>query len=343
MDTENNSGNINEQGYLPVAESLPPAPRKRSGWRIFWGIFITLSILANILLFLMIIGLSVFFAAGQQDVFTEQEIQAGPRTQKIVVIGLRGLINDRNTDGVLKQLKAAREDTSVKGVIIRVNSPGGKVSSSDQIYNEIRMYRERTGKPVVAFMQGIAASGGYYASVACDKIVAEPTVITGSVGVIMNYFVFQELLEEKLGVLPVVVKSGQRKDWPSPFKPLTEEQRKYLEDKVISPAYERFVQLVDQGRESLSLVDVKRLADGSIYPAQEALEQGLIDKISYLDGAIEEVKSLAGIKQALVVEYHKPFSMSALFGAESRKTFGFDRATLSEWSTPELMYLWKPY
>jgi len=143
-------------------------------------------------------------------------------------------------------------------------------------------------------MQGVAASGGYYTSVACDKIIAEPTAITGSIGVIMGYLVVQELLEEKLGIQPVVIKEGRRKDWPSSFQPPTEEQLQYLQDKVLTPAYERFVQIVDEGRPSLTLADVRRLADGGIYSTSEALNENLIDEIGYLDEAIKQVKSLAG-------------------------------------------------
>ncbi len=241
---------------------------------------------------------------------------------------------------VYEQLKSARKDKHVKGVILRVNSPGGAVSASDQIHNEILRYREKTNNPVVAFMQSVAASGGYYGSVACDKIIAEPTVITGSIGVIMAHFVIQELLEEKLGIEPVVIKSGERKDWPSPFKPVTDEQKQYLQDKLIGPAYERFVKLVNDGREELSLADVRRLADGSIYGAEEALAEKLIDEIGYLDDAIDLIADLAEIERPHVIEYIKQFSFADFLGAETKPFFSFDRKTLYELSTPQIMYLW---
>ncbi|MEE9371369.1 MAG: signal peptide peptidase SppA, partial [Sedimentisphaerales bacterium] len=244
---------------------------------------------------------------------------------------------------VYRQIKSARQDKRVKGLILRVNSPGGTISGSDQICNEILKYREKEEKPVVAFMQGVAASGGYYVSVPCDKIVAEPTAITGSVGVIAGIFVLQELLEEKLGIQPAIVKSGEKKDWPSPFRPFTEEQRKYIEDKLITPAYERFVQIVADGREALTLADVKRLADGSIYGAQEALDEKLIDKIGYLDEAIEEVKSLAGIEKARVIEYRKPFSFADFLGSYSKSFLKIDKTTLYELTTPQVLYLWTLY
>lgn len=328
---------------IPLAPLVTEIPRKRTGWRIFWGIFIGLSVLANIMLFLMLVGMAAFVATGQKGIFTEEVVQEGPRTSKIAIITVQGIIDGGQSRDIYKQLKVAGKDGRIKGLIIRVSSPGGLVSSSDQIYNEIRKWREQTGKPVVAFMEGIAASGGYYTSVACEKIVAEPTVITGSVGVIMSYFVLQELLEEKLGIEPVVVKSGSKKDWPSMFKTPDEEQLQYLQDKLISPAYERFVEIVDEGREGLSLAEVRELSDGSIYGAEEALEVKLIDAIGYLEEAIEQVMSLAGIEEAQVVEYRKPFSFASFLGVRSGGLFKIDRATLYEFTTPQLLYLWNPY
>ncbi|MHC4395727.1 MAG: signal peptide peptidase SppA [Planctomycetota bacterium] len=327
----------------PLGPAVTPIRKKHTGWRIFLGIFIGLSVLANIFLFFMLIGVLAFVATGPKGVFAEEVVQEGPRTSKIAIITIGGIIDSRQSQDMYKQLKEAKKDRRIKGLIIRVDSPGGLVSSSDQIYNEIRKWREETEKPVVAFMESIAASGGYYASVACDKIVAEPTVITGSVGVILSYLVVQELLEEKLGIEPVVVKSGERKDWPSMFETPDEEQLQYLDDKLISPAYERFVAIVAEGRASLTVDDVKRLADGSIYGADEALAEKLIDAIGYLDDAIEQVKSLAGIEEAQVVEYHKPFSLAGFLSSRSKGMLNIDRATLHEFSTPQLLYLWSPY
>ena len=112
---------------------------------------------------------------------------------------------------------------------------GGTVSGSDRIYNDIRKFRSQSGKPVIAFMESVAASGGYYTSVACEKIIAEPTTVTGSIGVIAKYFVLEELLESKLGIKPVTVKSGKRKDWPSSTRMPDAEELKYIDDKVIQP------------------------------------------------------------------------------------------------------------
>jgi protease-4 len=342
MNFEQNNNLAESQQPQPVEPIQPVTEmgKRRTGWRIFWGVILVLSVLANIALFLMLIGVVAIFAAGQKGIFTEEVIQAGPRTTKIAVITVQGIINGEQARDIYSQIKAARRDRRVKGLIIRVNSPGGTISGSDQIHNEILKYRGEEERPVVAFMQSVAASGGYYTSVACDTIVAEPTAVTGSVGVIAGHFVLQELLEQKLGIKPAVVKSGEKKDWPSLFRPFTEEQRQYIQEKLITPAYNRFVQVVADGRQELTLADVERLADGSIYGAEEALAEKLIDKIGYLDEAIEEVKSLAGIEKAQVVEYRKPFSLAEFLSIVSRNIPKIDATTLYELSTPQALYLW---
>jgi protease-4 len=214
------------------------------------------------------------------------------------------------------------------------------VSSSDQIHYYLSDLRQKTGMPVVAFMQGVAASGGYYSAVACDHIIAEPTAITGSIGVIMNHLVFKDLLETKLGIQPEVLKSGPRKDWPSMFAPMSEEQKEYLNEKLIGPTYERFVDLVAEGRSaSLSSEEVRRLADGSIYTAQEALHNGLIDEVGYFENAVKAVEGLAGIQNARVVEFERPLSWLSALGAQSHAP-AVDSKLIEKIITPQLMYLW---
>jgi protease-4 len=296
MDDERNGGFgwQGESGDSSVPDGIPVSPvaapvsappvKKTSGWRVFWGIILGLSVLANIALFLMLFAVLAFFAIGGEGIWTEQIIEDGPRTKKIAVIRLEGVIDEEQATDVREQLERAREDSHVKGIILRVNSPGGTISGSDRIYHEIK---EKTDKPVVAFMQSVAASGGYYASVACDRIVAEPTTITGSIGVIAGYLVLEELLNEKLGIQPVIVKSAERKDWPSSFRPPSEEEIAYLERKLIKPAYETFKKVVAEGRSDvLDEQDVDRLADGSIFVAEEAKQERLIDEVGYLDEAI---------------------------------------------------------
>jgi len=352
MDFEQNNDLSEPTGSQP-SQPIPgegqggPAvktPSKGIGWKVFFGIILALSIIANIALVLMLIGVVTIFAAGQRDLLTEEVIRKGPARTKIAVISVEGIIHGERAEDVGRQLKLARQDNRVKGLIVRVKSPGGTISGSDQIYKEILKYRQEEKKPVIAFMQGVAASGGYYTSVACEKIMAEPTTITGSIGVISLYFVLQELLEDKLGILPVVVKSGLKKDWPSSFQAPTEEQLQYLQDKLIDPAYERFVQIVAEGRKSSLTVDqIRELADGGIFGAQEALDEKLIDEIGYLDEAIELVKSLSGIEKAQVVQYRKPFSLASFLSYRNRNALRINTDTLYELSTPRILYLWTAY
>lgn len=345
MDFEQDNNQLEpiEPSATGSSEAVKEPARKGAGWRIFLGIMLALSIMANIALFFLLIGAVTLFTTGQRDTLTEELIQKGPRGNKIAIIKVEGIIDGLQAKSVYEQLKRARQDKRVKGLIIRVNSPGGTLSGSDQIYNEIRKFRNETGKPTVAFMQGVAASGGYYTSVACDKIVAEQTTITGSIGVIFGHFVLQQLLEDKLGIQPVFITSGPKKGWPSMFKPFEEEQQQYVQDRLIDPAFERFVEVVVEGRPSLNASKVKELADGSIYFAKEALKHELIDDVGYLDKAIEAVKSLAGIEKAQVVEYRRPFSLAGFLSLRSKNVLNFDRAMLYELSTPQLLYLWTGY
>ena len=292
------------------------------------------------MLFLTLIGMAFLVTLRQEKKFIEEVIQDGPRSARIAVVSVRGVIDDQQATDFYWQMKTAKEDRSVKGLIVRVDSPGGTLSGSDQIHNDILKYRSEKAKPVVAFMQGVAASGGYYSSVACEKIIAEPTTITGSIGVIMGYLVLQQLLEEKLGIQPVIIKAGEKKDWPSSFKKPTDEQLQYLQSRIIDPAYNRFVKVVVDGRKNLTEEDVRRLADGSIYWANEALKEKLIDDIGYLDDAIDKVKSLAGIEKAQVIEYRRPFSLSDILGAKANAALKIDKKILYELSVPQVLYLW---
>jgi protease-4 len=328
-------------GYTPQ----PPQPKKSYGWRIFFGIILGLSILANIILFfsLIVVGsISLASTGAKKGYYTENLIDSGPSASKIVIINVEGIIQNEMAKDIEQQIKNAQCDDNIKALIFRIVSPGGAVSASDRLYYQICQYKKETHKPVVAFMDTLAASGGYYTAAACDKIIAEPTVITGSIGVIMGHFVLQDLLETKLGIKPVVVKSGPKKDWPTTFEPVSDEQIAYLNNKLIMPTYERFVSIVAESRkDSLTPEQVRALADGSIYNAQEALDNKLIDKIGYLPDAIELAKSLAHLKKARVVEYEKPFSIESIFGAKSM-LHNFSNNALYELTTPQLLYLWHP-
>ena len=175
MDYDQNQGSEPGQNMTPPPETTaigtmdaPKQPAKGSGWRIFWGIVIVLSVIANVILFFTIIAMATVIISGPGDLFdsqngfAEEVLVKGPASKKIAVVRLEGIIDSTQSQKFKKQLKAIKADNNVKAVIIRTVTPGGTVSASDQIHNEIMKFRAETKKPVVAFMQTVAASGGYY-------------------------------------------------------------------------------------------------------------------------------------------------------------------------------------
>lgn len=346
MEMDTNPQPANSGGPVPAIQyvALPEKPQKNSGWRIFLNILLILSVIGNIFLLLAVVGMSLAMAFGTsgslKEQYTENVLVDGPHNTKIAVINLFGVIEGDISDEIRVQTENAAEDEAVKAIILRIDSPGGTVSGSDQIHHAISKLRGETGKPVVAFMQSVAASGGYYSAVACDAIIAEPTAITGSIGVIMNHIVIKDLLEQKLGIQSQTLKSGDKKDWPSMFTQMTEEQKAYLNNKLIGPAYERFLTLVCEGRKDILTPEQARiLADGSIYNADEAQKKGLIDQIGYFDDAVAATEELAGISEARVVEYERPLSWLSSLGAQSKLPF-LNTSSLEKLTAPQLLYLW---
>jgi protease-4 len=193
----------------------------------------------------------------------------------------------------------------------------------------------------------LGASGGYYVAVSADKIVAHPTTVTGSIGVIMLNLSVEGLLQ-KIGVKDTSIKTGEHKDMGSPLKTMTEEERKIFQG-VLDSMYERFLSVITENRKGLPQEKLKPLADGRIYTAQQALEYGLIDRIGYLDEAIELAKNEAGLTTARVIIYHRPGSYkNNIYSQLSKSGFGtinllnIDLKTFVRSGTPSFMYLWSP-
>jgi protease-4 len=251
----------------------------------------------------------------------KETVLEGQGKEKILLIDLSGVISEEpSVEGgsgfgggvvepslvarVKEELQKAEKDDSIRAVVLRINSPGGTVTASDIIYHEVMQFKKKTGKKVIASIGGIGASGGYYIAVAADQIVANPTAITGSIGVIMLHFNVQGLLE-KIGVGTEAIKSGPHKDMASPFREISPEDRKILQDKINS-MYARFLEVVTQGRKQVDPLQMKTIADGRIYTAEEAKKLNLIDQIGYLDAAIDLAKQEAGLTEAKVVLYRRP-------------------------------------
>lgn len=205
---------------------------------------------------------------------------------------------------VREKLERAANDWSVKAVVLRINSPGGEVAASDMIHEEIIRFKKKTKKPVVAALMNLAASGGYYVAVAADRIIANRTSVTGSVGVIME-FPNLEGLYNTIGIRWEVIKSGDKKDIASTARKMTDEERKLLQS-INQEMFDRFVQVVRDGRPGMREQDIEKIKDGQVVTAKQALELNMVDSIGYLDEAIEEAKRMAGISYADVIMY-RPF------------------------------------
>lgn len=202
---------------------------------------------------------------------------------------------------VKEKLERAADDHRVVAVVLRVNSPGGEASASDMIYREIRSFREKTGKPVVAALMGVAASGGYYVACAADRIVAQQTCITGSVGVVMRFYNLEGLYW-KIGLREEVIKSGAMKDIGAMGRQPTPEEIEVLQH-LNQSLYDRFLAAVKEGRPKMGVKDFAAIADGRPLTAAEAATMHMVDRVGYLDEAIAEARSLAGVESADVIAY----------------------------------------
>lgn len=249
--------------------------------------------------------------------FEEVAVQ-GEGTDKIALIDVHGEIvgtdeealgEGASAEELRSKLRQAANDESVRAVILRLNTPGGSVVASDEIYRQVLELR-RAGKPVVASMGEVAASGGYFISAAADRVIANPSTITGSIGVIL-VLLNLEGATGKLGIEPVVFISGRLKDLGSPFRDMTEEERQILQ-RLLDESYERFVEVVAEGRH-MSELEVRELADGRPVSGYQALRAGLVDRLGDLDTAVEEARNLARLESATVVEYRRPLSLAELF------------------------------
>jgi protease-4 len=261
--------------------------------------FLAFTALASVTLIL----LSLIIAFGLQGSnLAGLDIRDGEKVGVIEIVGV--IANSRET---LEQLKRFREDDDIKAIVIRVDSPGGVVGPSQEIYREV--IRTRATKKVIASMGAVAASGGYYVIAGADGIVANPGTITGSIGVIMEYTNFQELFQ-KIGLSPVVIKSGKFKDAGSPVRKMTPEEEQILKD-FVDRLHRQFVAAIAEGRR-IELAKVQQLADGRIYTGQEAKEMGLVDRIGNLEDAIEWAGELAGIEGDIIPVYPPPKKISVM-------------------------------
>jgi protease-4 len=254
----------------------------------------------------------------------------------------------RLVERVERELAEAAKDEAVKAVLLAVDSPGGGVTASDQIWKAIVDFKERSKKPVVVHMGALCASGGYYISAPSDWIVCEPTSITGSIGVIMSTFNLSGLVQ-KFDVKPITIKAGANKDLLNAFEPVNPAHIEILQ-KMIDEAYELFVKRVSEGRGGrIKVPEVKSLCDGAVFSGRAALEVGLVDELGYRKDALKKARELAKIEEATLFRYtRQPSFFDALSGdveaGAAAGPLGVDLSLegLTSLETPRLMYLWRP-
>ncbi len=295
------------------------------------------------------LGLGLALAAGcvtvKVSLFEEpgplkEKTVSGKGRDKVLLVDVNGMILESpqrllgglkavtTPSRVKEELDKAAKDDRIKAVVVKVNSPGGTVSASDVVLHELAAFKAERGVPVVACLTGLATSGGYYVAQAADTIICYPTCITGSIGVLALKLNLKGLMD-KVGVDPEMVKSGDWKDFWSPFKPATPEEKKLMQG-VIDNFYRGFTEVVARGRK-LKTEEVRRLADGRIFTAEQALKLGLVDRLGYLDDALKEAQKQAGLEEARVVRYHRP---------DSYRPTIYSMLPDLEAAAPQFLYLW---
>lgn len=287
----------------------------------------------------------------------DETLIEGTGDDKILIIPIKGVITAQSSrklfqetpsivDSVKQQLEQARDDNGVKAVIFEINSPGGGITASDIIYKEILEFKEKTNKRIIVSMQDVAASGAYYISAAADKIISHPTTVTGSIGVIMPLINVTNLAE-KYGIEDTSIESGNMKSIGSPLKKMSDEEKKVLYD-IVYEMYTRFLNVIADGR-NMKIEDVRKLADGRIYTGKQALENGLVDQLGYIDDAITLAKEIAGLKDAKIIKYKRTLNLAEIFAGSMDNLFGNRTVTIGIHASttdddfPRFMYLWTGY
>lgn len=288
-----------------------------------------------------------------ESAFYEEVIEGDDYTNVIAVFDVEGTIQDTGEASLLSsatynhrafmdKLKMAEENDDIKGIILRVNSPGGGVVESAEIHEKI-LDIKKVKKPVYVSMGSMAASGGYYISAPADKIYASPETMTGSLGVIMQGYNYEKLAK-KYGVEFQTIKSGPHKDIMSPTREMTGEEREILQN-MINNSYDQFVKVIADGR-GMTEKEVREIADGRIYDGRQAKENHLIDDFGHLDDVIAAMKTDIGKKDAQVIRYTDEAGFGSLFSMGAQKMLGNDVETavltkiLSSSNSPRLMYLY---
>ena len=260
---------------------------------------------------LLLVGCTPFLSSGRPE-FREVLLQ-GEGRDKILLIDINGVITNQPlfipnvglipgmTARVRQELEIAFEDPRIRGILLRINSPGGTLTDSDIIYHSLLEFKKSKGVKIVAAMGDIAASGALYLAMAADEVYAHPTTLTGSIGVILPHTDYSGIME-RVGIRSDPIKSGKFKDIDSEFRRRTPDEQKMLQN-LVDKQHEKFVAVVRAGRKKMNRRQVEEVADGRIMGEEEAKSRGLVDEIGYLDNAYRRLTRLSGFPSNRLVRY----------------------------------------
>jgi protease-4 len=296
-----------------------------------------------VMVFAIIYGSDAIVDDPTSDIHEKYYSGAKDGTHKVVILDIDGVI--ASGENVRKECEKIRRDEHVKAIVLRVNSPGGTITASDEIYHYLRKVVDEKKIPLVVSMGGIAASGGYYVAMACgdekDVIFAEPTTWTGSIGVIIPHYNIAGLME-KFQVEEDAIKSAPLKQMGSITRKMTDEERKIFEQ-LVTEAYDRFKAIVESGRPALrgKKATIDKAATGQVFTTKQALELGLVDKEGFIEQAIDRALELASLDAhtTKVVRYKKRNEFLDALGVAAKPRPAFDVQTLLELTTPRALYL----
>jgi protease IV len=358
---------------------LPPPPRRPGGASSFLGCAFALSFALNLLGGLAILGLCLgaLFLKKPDTLPLGEQHYAGKSnaTSKVAIVTLDGVLLEGLLGYAYKQIEQAAGDKNVKAVVVRINSPGGSITASDELHRRLTELRDgnttkhRDARPLIVSMGSMAASGGYYVAMPGQTLYAERTTLTGSIGVYTSFPNVKELAD-KYGVKLTTIKQGQIKDSGSPFAEMSPHEREVWQD-MVDDAYQHFVQVVEKGRPMLGggkllkpltitplqagpdfLKSEKKaqpyqryLADGGVWPAEKALKYQLVDKLGTLDDAVQAAHDAAGLGENYrVIKYERPSTLADVLGLGAYSSASpsgtiLDPARLEAGFTPRLWYL----
>jgi protease-4 len=295
----------------------------------FWGIFLSLVFIG-----LVFVGIALFaFSAAIR--FTGGEYTYGGSGDKIAIVEINDVI--MSSERTVEQIKKYRQDKSIKAIIIRMNTPGGGVAASQEIYEEVKKTRD-SGKIIVVSMGSLAASGGYYISMGANLIVANPGTLTGSIGVIAQFMNIKDLAE-KLGINETTIKSGELKDAGSPFREMNEKDKEYFQD-VVDNSFGQFLDVVAKERK-MDKEKLMQYANGRVFTGLQAKQYGLIDSLGTFEDAVRITSQMAGIEgePRLIREKKRISFFETIIGGTVEDVTGIKQKLFEE---PILQYKFSP-